>query len=176
MIYSYFKDFAGPIATIIAAVVAAFFVRRQWRTAQQQANTALDQLRYNLFEKRYEIYEAARDAIAITFEKRDQDKMPHELNELFLRFEEARFFFPDHIHAFLDKLRKDIKAFLTKSYLHRKNEAQHPNPQAADRGALLAEEAALLAMQEGLYITSQALPKTFADVLAFPQLTGNRPG
>ena len=176
MIYSFFKDFAGPIATIIAAVVASFFIRRQWQTAQQQAHTALDQLRYNLFEKRYAIYAAAREAIGIAFEKRDQDTMPHELDALFLRFEEARFFFPDHIHAFLDQLRKDIKAFLTKNYQHGRNAAQHTDPQSAEiRGVLLGEEAALLSMQEGLYVTSQALPKTFADVLAFPQLTGNRP-
>lgn len=63
MIYSILKDFAGPVATIIASITAAYFVRRQWLTAQQQADTALDQLRYSLFEKRYAIYVAARDAI-----------------------------------------------------------------------------------------------------------------
>lgn len=172
MIYSLLKDFAGPIATIIASVTAAYFIRRQWLTAQQQANTALDQLRYNLFEKRYAIYMAARNAIAITFDKRDQDTMPDELNALFLSFEESRFFFPDHIHLFLDQLRKDIRAFLQKNFLHRKNVAQHTDPQSADiRKVLLDEEAALLALEEELYVTSQTLPKTFADVLAFPQLT-----
>jgi hypothetical protein len=100
MIYSYFKDFAGPIATVIAAAVAAFFIRRQWQTAQRQADTALDQLRYNLFEKRYAIYTAARQAIAITLAKCDQNAWPVELDALFLSFEEARFFFPDHIHSF----------------------------------------------------------------------------
>lgn len=181
MIYSYFKDFAGPIATIVAAAVAvgvtAVFQWRQSRIVQRQTDIAFDQLRNNLFEKRYAIYTAAREAIAMTFEKRHQDTMPHELNGLFLRFEEARFFFPDHIHAFLDQLRKDIKAFLNKNYMHRKNAAQHKDPQsAAIRGVLLGEEADLLTMEEGLYVTSQALPKTFADVLSFPQLTGNRPG
>jgi hypothetical protein len=173
MIYSVLKDFAGPIATIIAASTAAYFVRRQWQTAQQQANTAKDQLRYSLFEKRYAIYAAASKAITISFERRDEDQMPAELNALFLHFEEARFFFPDQIHLFLDQLRKDIKTFLQKNYLHRKNVAQHADSQSADiRKVLLDEEAALLTFQEQLYVTSQMLPKTFADVLAFPQLTG----
>ncbi len=173
MIYSFLKDFAGPIATIIAAIAAAIFVGRQWRTAQQQADTAKDQLRYNLFERRYAIYAAASKAIAITFDKRDEDRMPDELNALFLIFEESRFFFPDHIHLFLDQLRKDIQIFLQKNYLHRKNTAQHADSQRADiRKLLLDEEAALSKLEEQLYVTSRTLPKTFADVLAFPQLTG----
>ena len=99
--------------------------------------------------------------------------MPAELNALFLHFEEARFFFSDQIYLFLDQLRKDIKTFLQKNYLYRKNVAQHAGAQSADvRKVLLDEEAALLKLQEQLYITSQMLPKTFADVLAFPQLTG----
>ena len=173
MIYSILKDFAGPIATVIAAIAATYFVRRQWQTAQQQADTAKDQLRNSLFEKRYAIYVAARKAVAISFERRDEDQMPAELNALFLHFEEARFFFSDQIYLFLDQLRKDIKTFLQKNYLYRKNVAQHAGPQRADvRKVLLDEEAALLKLQEQLYITSQMLPKTFADVLAFPQLTG----
>jgi hypothetical protein len=173
MIYSFLKDFAGPIATIIASVTAAYFVRRQWLVAQQQADTAVDQLRYNLFEKRYAIYAAAREAIAITFDSRDEDRMPDKLNDLFPNFEESRFFFPDHIHLFLDQLRKDIKTFLQKNYLHRKNRAQHADSQSADlRKVLLDEEAALLKLQEELYVTCQTLPNTFGDVLAFPQLTG----
>ena len=88
---------AGPAATIIASAAAVFVTYRigrgQQKIAEKQAATALDQLRYNLFEKRYAIYEAARKATKIAFERRDADKMPAELNALFLTFEEARFFF-----------------------------------------------------------------------------------
>jgi hypothetical protein len=56
MIYSYFKDFAGPIATIVAAAVAvgvtAVFQWQQSRIVQRQTDIAFDQLRNNLFEKR----------------------------------------------------------------------------------------------------------------------------
>jgi hypothetical protein len=57
--YSFFKDFAVPISTIVASFTAAFtaayFVRQQWKTAEKQAETAIDQLRWNLFTKRYAI-------------------------------------------------------------------------------------------------------------------------
>jgi hypothetical protein len=46
--------------------VAAYFARQQWRTAQRQAETAIDQLRFNLFEKRYAIYEEVKRLIALT--------------------------------------------------------------------------------------------------------------
>jgi membrane protein involved in colicin uptake len=37
---SFFKDFAGPGATVIAAVVAGYFARQQWKTAERQAAEA----------------------------------------------------------------------------------------------------------------------------------------
>src|SRR5215468_8689136 len=83
MIYSFFKDFAAPIATVIAAITAAYFVWRPWQTAQNQAATALDQLRYNLFEKRYAIYEDARELLIWLYTEcdepnfRPQDAFPH---------------------------------------------------------------------------------------------------
>jgi signal transduction histidine kinase len=44
--YSIFKDFAGPVATVVAAlttlVVASYFSRQQAKTAKQQAETPTD--------------------------------------------------------------------------------------------------------------------------------------
>ena len=65
--YQILKDFAGPVATIIASITAAlityYFSSRQAQIAKQQADTALDQLRYNLFEKQYGIYETTKEMI-----------------------------------------------------------------------------------------------------------------
>jgi hypothetical protein len=45
--YEFLKDFAGPVATIIASIAAAgitfYFASRQARIAQQQADTARQQ-------------------------------------------------------------------------------------------------------------------------------------
>lgn len=73
-LYQTLKDFAGPVATIIASITAAlitwFFALRQIRvakqqadTAKEQADTALDQLRFNLFERRVAIYEDTKTLI-----------------------------------------------------------------------------------------------------------------
>ena len=74
--YQILKDFARPVATIIALITAAGITWRfaSWQariaqqqadTARQQANTAFDQLRYNLFEKRFSLlYNTARELIA----------------------------------------------------------------------------------------------------------------
>jgi hypothetical protein len=114
---------AGPAATIIAAIAAVsvtgYFAWHQKEIAKQQANTALDQLRYNLFEKRYAIHEAARKAIEIAFERCDDDHMPVELYALFLKFDESRFFFSEKICLFLEQLHKDIREFLGANLDHR---------------------------------------------------------
>ena len=76
----------------------------------------------------------------------------------------------------LDQLRNEIKTFLNMNFSHRKYAAEHTGPQnEAIRGKLLADEDALLKMEEGLYVTSLSLAKTFADALAFPQLTAHSP-
>src|SRR5277367_3393974 len=164
--------FASPIATLIAATVAAYFVRAQWKTAAQQAEIAKDQLRWNLFSKRYEIYKAASDAITLTIEKMHDDHYPQELNILFVKFAEARFFFPNDISLFLDQLRKDILTFLSVNNAYRRDKEQ--NEQKSDayiRGKLLSQENNIVDLQAALYSTRSALPTTFGDALNFPQLT-----
>ncbi len=72
--YHVAKDFAGPTATAIASIAAGIITwtflshqvevaRQQADIARQQAQTALDQLRHNLFDRRYAIYNSARDLI-----------------------------------------------------------------------------------------------------------------
>lgn len=63
--YHVLKDFAGPVATIIAATVAVVVTwclgRGQLRIAGQQAKTALERLQLDLYEKRFNIYVAVLD-------------------------------------------------------------------------------------------------------------------
>jgi hypothetical protein len=72
--YEFFKDFAGPIATIVAAS-AAFFVTvyfnqrqagiaaAQKDIAAAQRDIAVDKLKHDLFDRRYDIYSAAKRLI-----------------------------------------------------------------------------------------------------------------
>ena len=119
--YQIVKDFAGPVATIIASITAAFITWRfaSWQariaqqqadTAKQQANTAFDQLRYNLFEKRFAIYNTARELVALVVNESNvqgSDVMP-----LHAKLNEADFFFSKDICDWLRKLRQDCNNFL----------------------------------------------------------------
>jgi hypothetical protein len=69
--YAFFKDFAGPIATIMAAGAAVFVTWRlgknQVTVGQQQANTAALQaeladvrLQHDLYDRRYKLYESTK--------------------------------------------------------------------------------------------------------------------
>lgn len=59
----FFKAFAAPLATVIAAAVAAIFAAtfavRQARAAEQQAKTARNKLKIDTFQLRYDVYYAA---------------------------------------------------------------------------------------------------------------------
>jgi hypothetical protein len=69
--YDFFKDFTGPIATLLAAGAAVFVTyrlgkgqlsvaRQQAVTAQQQARLADIRLQHDLFDRRFAVYAAAR--------------------------------------------------------------------------------------------------------------------
>jgi hypothetical protein len=116
---------AGPGATIIAAAAAVFVTRRigngqlriaqqQAATARQQADTALDQLRYNLFEKRYAIYKDVQDLIRLLVNEANKvefrafEVIPH-----YVVMDEAIFFFPPEICAWMQELKNERSRSMT---------------------------------------------------------------
>src|ERR1700730_3454861 len=106
VMYQMLKDFAGPVATIIAAFTVAYFVKRQ-------ADTALDQLRYNLFKKRYAIYVTAKELITFIvcgigrpgFDRR-------KIRQFYVTLDEARFFFSKDICVWLRTVEDDCRRLL----------------------------------------------------------------
>jgi len=70
-LYQAFHDFAGPVATIIAAAAAVFVTwrlgRGQLRVAEQQAKFAEVRLQHDLFERRIAVFDAARDLLLEVF-------------------------------------------------------------------------------------------------------------
>src|SRR5262245_25224390 len=68
--YDLLKDFAMPVAAIFAAVVAAgiaaIFGLVQMRIANSQRDLARDRLKFDLHQKRYEIYDAAKSLLEHT--------------------------------------------------------------------------------------------------------------
>src|SRR5436190_8882137 len=63
--YQLARDFAGPIATTVAAIVAVcvtgYFARHQREIAKEQARIAREKLRLDLYDRRFEIFESIFD-------------------------------------------------------------------------------------------------------------------
>jgi hypothetical protein len=107
--WCFLKDFAGPLATIIAATAAVlvtiFFNMRQTGIANSQKEIALDNLKHNVFEKRYEIYTAAKSLIEYAMHQSDLEKTDSaHIRELRVTLDEARFFFGSEVRAFLAEI------------------------------------------------------------------------
>jgi hypothetical protein len=110
------KTLAGPIATVFASVTAggvavwfgrvqADIARRQAATAAAQKEIAFDKLKHDLFDKRYEIYQAAKAVIEAVFNKSPVDPADPE----------CRFFFPPDTRAFCENIENQVYAVLTAS-------------------------------------------------------------
>jgi hypothetical protein len=95
----------GPLATITAALAATWITwsigSRQLQIAKQQADTALGQLRYNLFEKQYAIYNCAMELIKLLENEAYKDEFnPTDVVTYLITLDEARFFFPGDVCNF----------------------------------------------------------------------------
>jgi hypothetical protein len=107
------KTGLGPLATILAAVAAVFVTRQlgkhQIRIAESQAKTAeaqrdiaavqrdiaFDKLKHDLFEKRYEIYVAAKGIMERVIRAGTERPInDFELLNMRIKLDEGRFFFP----------------------------------------------------------------------------------
>lgn len=168
--YEMFKDFAGPVATIVAASAAAVITWRfgswqarialqQAQTAKHQADTALDQLRYNLFEKRYEIYNAAKEMLKYSLndeEANPQDnllRMAVSSTNYWFKLEESRFFFSSDICQWFFEIREEcIK------YMRMQGDETTTQAQIFDQRFKLTS----------FYVE---MPQRFEEALKFPQLT-----
>ncbi len=163
------RDFAGPLATLVAAiaaiVVTALFNNSQLRIAESQRDIARDKLKFDLFKNRYEIYEAAKALIEyISFihdlEKSDATK----IRNLYVKLDEARFYYPPDICKYLNDLHDRCELFF--SHLA---ERDRVNIDDREEWSRLAD--VLSADQSALRAIYASLPMTFESSLAFKQLT-----
>jgi type II secretory pathway pseudopilin PulG len=171
--YDILHDFAGSVATIAAAIAAlivtwhfgsrqAAIAEQQAKIANVQANTALDRLRYDLFEKRYQIYDTAKQLMRVTInDSRKPSFGAHDVIPLSLILDEAPFFFPASTCTFLDSIREDCQKLIVANA-----EGQNPNYTYSQ-----AEEAEIRSLTRRLVNTLTSMPKRFEADLRFSQLT-----
>ena len=98
-VYQLLSDLASPVVTLITALIAGFititFARNQTQIAQSQRDIALDKLKFDLFEKRYEIYQACKTLLEYVPFITDIEKSdPSKIRSLYIKLDEASFYFP----------------------------------------------------------------------------------
>lgn len=113
--YQFLKDFAGPAATMIAAFAAlsvtAYFACHQKRSAEDQAHTAREKLRHDLYDRRYRVFDAARRLLAQIASQRiasDED-----LRRFVIDTGDAMFLFDDDMDAHLKEIRSRAQKLQT---------------------------------------------------------------
>ena len=175
-IYSILKDFAGPLATVFAATVAAiitfYFNRRQTAIAStqmdiaaSQRDVAKDKLKVDLFKERYAIYLAAKmlmENVTFLSDADDVLRRTTEIRSLYIQLDEARFFFDEKVCGFLNRLHDDTESFLTDLIA---------DVNVDDQTAWSARAERLARKQAILREAYANLPKVFKSALGFSQLT-----
>jgi hypothetical protein len=183
--YTIAKDFAGPLATIIAAITVAritwVFQSRQAAAAEQQIkiadaqretaegqwDIAYDRLKYDTFKQRYEIYEAAKKVIEAIFNQSPVNEADPEIKRLRLKLDEARFYFPSDTRALCENIEQHVHAVLVASHASKGYDEARPERMKL-REKQSKEEIALA----NIY---PELAKKFERDLGFKQLTQPHP-
>jgi hypothetical protein len=103
--YEIFKDFAGPVATFIASVTAAWVTCRfgawQARIAQQQADLAEERVKLDKFDRRFAVFDATRELIRIVMQRSHADAQ--QIFDYRMKTRDAIFLFDDQISAYLEE-------------------------------------------------------------------------
>ncbi len=159
------KTSQGRPATVVAAVVAAWvtfrFNRIQMEIATSQRDIAFDKLKLDTFEKRYEIYSAAKSLIECLLNYDIIDHM--KIRELYVKLDESRFYFSKYIREFIDKIHE-----LSETYIE--DLGQRSNPEI-DRNKWSAEAEKIANDRAKLREMYSQLPRPFERALAFTELT-----
>ena len=108
----YVKVIGTPVVALVAAVVAGGISYRQWSTARKK-------LKFDLFEKRFHVYEDAAKLITLTAgpEPVEWDKIV----ALTASFSSARWLFDSEISSYLARLEVSAALCLTKEPLDPNN-------------------------------------------------------
>jgi hypothetical protein len=160
------KAFAAPVAAIIASIVVAtsagVIAWRQWKTADQQAQTSLDQLRFALFKDRFAIYNNVKALLRMVInDSHKPDFDMFAVTEHYVVIDEARFFFSPELCERLQAVQADCQQFLEGRARQPTDPDYNPREDAA-RQTRLTEK-------------FRGMAKTFEKELKFRQLTRSVP-
>ncbi len=159
------RVFAGPFATVVAAGVAAYFARAQWRVAERQTGIAHDKLKFDLFSKRYSIYAAAKQLIEYVVQLREDTPIDAKfVRERYVALDEARFFFDADIRSLLTQIHRECELFM-------ETLGKRRNMNNNDHNLWIETTEQLAKHSKNLHQIYETLPQRFENGLAFGQLT-----
>lgn len=167
--YEALKDFLPSIVTLITAAVAAgitiSFARVQAKIARSQRDIALDKLKFDLFEKRYAIYSAAKqllEQLALVSDIKKADSST--IRGLYVTLDEARFYFPLETRHFLSQITAASERFLEHVVQREVMSIDDTDQWRVTADTLARDQAELRRFYA-------SLPEKFETALAFRQLT-----
>lgn len=88
------------IGQLAVACAVGYIAYRQWRTAQQQAETARNKLKHALFDRRLKAYEALRESAQYAFNARPKENAEQRVAD---SLKELRWLFGKPVHDFVWK-------------------------------------------------------------------------
>ena len=109
--YGAFKDFAGPVATIVASAAAAYVT---WSIQDRNYTLAKNKFRLDLFDKRYAVYAGTRDFLIMLMHNPDTDDSETRVKiaGFFIAMSEAEFVCGPTAHNFCKEVRKAYQRWL----------------------------------------------------------------
>lgn len=83
---------------LAVACAVGYIAYRQWRTAQQQAETARNKLKHDLFDRRLKVYDALRESAQYAFNARPNENAEQRVAD---NLKELRWLFGKPVYDFV---------------------------------------------------------------------------
>jgi hypothetical protein len=160
--YEVAKDFAGPVATIVIALAAGYIT---WSYNKKQVMIAQDKLKFDLFEKRYEFFEASKQLLQVLFNQigKESHLDVDGILKLRMKLDEGRFFFGPEVQTFFKELDEFANELIDELLAYGETQREHKS--------LRESTAKVGKLTNRLANYRRSLPQVFEKDLGFRQLT-----
>lgn len=163
----FFREIIAPGSTIVLSLAILAIA---WSSSAAYQRMEQNRLNFDAFDKRFEVYEAARVLIDRIKRHEDVEARMHDLRTLELKIEQARFLFDRPIQDFLREISIVCSCILTardrRGGLKQGSDDEH--------WLLLGKE--LSTYDAKLTALNDQLAPAFEKAIAMPQLVQNRSG
>jgi hypothetical protein len=162
-----FREIIAPCSTLALSLAA---LAMAWSFSTTQGRLAEARLNFDAFDKRFQIYEAARALIDRVKRHEDAEARTNELRAFGMRIEQARFFLDPATQDFL----REISVVSSRILAARDRRGSLEEGSDDEQWLILGKE--LSAYDAKLTELNGLLAPTFERAIALPRLTRSDPG